>query len=896
MTGQSLGGRPRSTPLAAALTGAALLAVPSTIAAPAREIRDAPAPVTSIGREQLEAVPANRDLRSILEVHNQLRARNGARPLRWNPVLAANAERYAHTLAALGTVQHASRVGRENERENIVVGPRSGVSPVDLVQIWVREGRLFRPGTYPGVCAGDWSKCSHFTQMIWPTTTDLGCGYVRGRFDALVCRYSPPGNKDGVYLGPTQVRDRPRAEGLCTNASGMTIPCQNAPGGTPVEDGGGGDQDSGVKEEVACVVDVNVHKPISVAPDEPVLADADELPKGAITLRNDDSDWMLRDDGGTGTLPIVSLRSDLDRSGNANENDLVKVIARNPNRLPGVYLFAFPTHAETSRALGAKVDAVTDGLHATADELDYFKGPTKAEDSADLPLLIPAAETMWVEGKLGGRYRMVIGKLLDQVAPADVRYDASTGQAYVGKAADRKPAFLCEDQATVTAAVVDIFQQNIDEKSLRLTAFDVYWGARPHFRAEVWPGGGSYAWGAKYRLGAAEHSMPGTAVNDDYVAFMLRDDEDVEGDNNARENGPKVDATGTARGNLTTKGRIQGGFQIDRPGGDNPVVDASRTNRYPKRVSLAYQVGDDTLVRPEYLEVILPLVRTPAASGPDAGSVRVVESKVEYVIVDAFDREIKAERISDYLHLYGAGMKAWEALGEQAGRVLESGPLRDGYPVDDDYRDHVYLTASGVDNRGEARPPIGPLGTAQRSQTRVRDDRMTRARFKDTLVFTAPSDADDRAAMWRAARRLDTLESLEQAAAEANARDDALNNRADPREQKLKPRERRAAEQRRREAVPGADARRIVSAPLLAIPQDVILQMRVGAERNDLMVLQGNTLSVFAPFFFNDNKYQGNKDDPVFRFHISFTPGTVVSQLVRPPHRRPPKGRPQRRR
>ncbi len=184
----------------AIIAAVALLAIPPALAAPVVD-REAPAPVTSIDARQLETLPTNRDLRSILEVHNQLRARNGARPLRWNPVLADNALRDAHTLSGHGRVQHSSRVGRENERENIAVGPRSGISPVQLAQIWVREGQLFRPGTYPDVCVGGWSACSHFTQMIWPTTTDLGCGYVRGRYDALVCRYSPPGNRDGVAIG-----------------------------------------------------------------------------------------------------------------------------------------------------------------------------------------------------------------------------------------------------------------------------------------------------------------------------------------------------------------------------------------------------------------------------------------------------------------------------------------------------------------------------------------------------------------------------------------------------------------------------------------------------------------------------------------------------------------------
>ena len=68
----------------------------------------------------------------------------------------------------------------------------------------------------------------------------------------------------------------------------------------------------------------------------------------------------------------------------------------------------------------------------------------------------------------------------------------------------------------------------------------------------------------------------------------------------------------------------------------------------------------------------------------------------------------------------------------------------------------------------------------------------------------------------------------------------------------------------------------------------MILQLRVGAERYDVMVFEGNVLSVFAPYFFNDNKYEGDKNDPVFRFHLSFTPGAATSQIVDPTRRRNP--------
>jgi hypothetical protein len=67
---------------------------------------------------------------------------------------------------------------------------------------FLHEERAFRPGLFPMVSAtGNWSDVAHFTQMIWPTTTVIGCGLASNAWsDFLVCRYAPPGNKDGTAI------------------------------------------------------------------------------------------------------------------------------------------------------------------------------------------------------------------------------------------------------------------------------------------------------------------------------------------------------------------------------------------------------------------------------------------------------------------------------------------------------------------------------------------------------------------------------------------------------------------------------------------------------------------------------------------------------------------------
>lgn len=145
-------------------------------------------------------VPLDHTSQSLLDYQNGLRAQYGMPALRWNTALSDHAFGYALTLSQTGEVQHSSRIGRETERENIVVGVHGATSPLGMAQVWGNELQYFRPGKFPNSCEGDWSKCGHITQILWGMTTDVGCGFAAGRYDALVCRYSPPGNTDGKYV------------------------------------------------------------------------------------------------------------------------------------------------------------------------------------------------------------------------------------------------------------------------------------------------------------------------------------------------------------------------------------------------------------------------------------------------------------------------------------------------------------------------------------------------------------------------------------------------------------------------------------------------------------------------------------------------------------------------
>jgi hypothetical protein len=136
----------------------------------------------------------------LLAAHNRERAAVGALPLQWDQTLADHAASYGPALATLRRLIHSPREGRPGERENLAMAWHGTMSPEQLVDMWSRERHLLEPGSYlfPGASrTGRSEDIAHYTQMVWPTTTHVGCAIFAADWDYLICRYSPPGNKDG---------------------------------------------------------------------------------------------------------------------------------------------------------------------------------------------------------------------------------------------------------------------------------------------------------------------------------------------------------------------------------------------------------------------------------------------------------------------------------------------------------------------------------------------------------------------------------------------------------------------------------------------------------------------------------------------------------------------------
>lgn len=124
---------------------------------------------------------------SMLEAHNEVRARVNVPPLAWSDRLAGIARDWAFDLVRSRQFYHRpnSRLG-----ENLFEISGAHASPGEVVQNWASEVKeySYRANSCRGVCG-------HYTQLVWRSTKEVGCAVARGEGREIwVCNYDPPGN------------------------------------------------------------------------------------------------------------------------------------------------------------------------------------------------------------------------------------------------------------------------------------------------------------------------------------------------------------------------------------------------------------------------------------------------------------------------------------------------------------------------------------------------------------------------------------------------------------------------------------------------------------------------------------------------------------------------------
>lgn len=136
---------------------------------------------------------------AMLSSHNGERARWNVPSLRWDNDLAEGARQHAAELARSGSLRHAAFSGNKAPGENLWMGTRGAYSYEQMMDMFLRERAIYTARVVPDISTtGKWTDAGHYSQIIWRTTTRVGCGFASGAdYDVLVCRYDPAGNVRG---------------------------------------------------------------------------------------------------------------------------------------------------------------------------------------------------------------------------------------------------------------------------------------------------------------------------------------------------------------------------------------------------------------------------------------------------------------------------------------------------------------------------------------------------------------------------------------------------------------------------------------------------------------------------------------------------------------------------
>ncbi|XP_010558299.1 PREDICTED: pathogenesis-related protein PRB1-2 [Tarenaya hassleriana] len=128
-----------------------------------------------------------------LNAHNTARGVHGMPPLRWDVGLTRFASQWARKRKVDCKMVHSGGP----YGENMFWSRAMAWSPSKIVAQWVGERSNYNPTS--NSCSPG-SMCGHYTQVVWRTTTSVGCASIKCYNETgylAVCEYNPPGNYEG---------------------------------------------------------------------------------------------------------------------------------------------------------------------------------------------------------------------------------------------------------------------------------------------------------------------------------------------------------------------------------------------------------------------------------------------------------------------------------------------------------------------------------------------------------------------------------------------------------------------------------------------------------------------------------------------------------------------------
>jgi len=132
-----------------------------------------------------------------LRVHNIERVNVKLVNLTWSDSLAASAQAWAENMAKNG-FRHSGKTG-----ENIASTSYSTKTLQRLLGLWMGEKYHYIVGCKYPACSTNSEEVGHYTQVVWHSTTQVGCGFAPGYnrgYNYLCCQYYKAGNIVGQYV------------------------------------------------------------------------------------------------------------------------------------------------------------------------------------------------------------------------------------------------------------------------------------------------------------------------------------------------------------------------------------------------------------------------------------------------------------------------------------------------------------------------------------------------------------------------------------------------------------------------------------------------------------------------------------------------------------------------